>query len=281
MQTTTPGATKRATVSTCPSVWSLMRPSPSQRTFSAPRASRSRRSSAPCASPGLRFGLRRHWRVVRSVPSPSGSTEPPSRTSSSRNVRRPEAAATRIETSASPGRSYFPPQPLKANEAAATSPEGDVTKTGAMSRIQMSPNGISWTRASRPASRSRASAARAGVGARTSSRSPRGAPSGPGSAMARANATNASCTGASASFQSSSWLGQASQHAACGAHSAGWENPASRGVRLTLIVGTSRRGGPGGSRNPRETTAARAASGCGLPPPRRRRRPRRGCRRTA
>ena len=32
MQTTTPGATKRATVSTCPSVWSLMRPSPSQRT---------------------------------------------------------------------------------------------------------------------------------------------------------------------------------------------------------------------------------------------------------
>ena len=46
MQTTTPGATKRATVSTCPSVWSLIRPSPSQRTFSAPRPSPRRRSRA-------------------------------------------------------------------------------------------------------------------------------------------------------------------------------------------------------------------------------------------
>ena len=36
-----------------------------------------------CAlNPGLRFGFKRHCRVVRQVPSPSTSTEPPSRTQS-------------------------------------------------------------------------------------------------------------------------------------------------------------------------------------------------------
>ena len=40
---TTPGATKRARLSTWPSVWSLSRPSPSQITLRAPSASRQRR----------------------------------------------------------------------------------------------------------------------------------------------------------------------------------------------------------------------------------------------
>ena len=61
-----PGATKRAIVSTCPSVWSFSRPSlEPEHPLDAEGVARGPPRSVRCDSPGLRFGLSRHCRVVR------------------------------------------------------------------------------------------------------------------------------------------------------------------------------------------------------------------------
>ena len=273
MQTTTPGATKRATVSTCPSVWSLIRPSPSQRTFSAPRPSPRRRSRAPCARPGLRFGFRRHWRVVRSVPSPSGSTEPPSRTSSSRNVakarRRGDAhrdlgvarqvvlAAPAVEGErggrdvARVGRHED-----RRDVAHPDVAERDLVDAGAEA-------GEPRARLVRPRRRRRQDlellapgrAVRPGVGD--------GAREGDEGVLHRAERLLPELLVARP--------GEPARRVR--RPLAGLREP--RGE----IPDSSRRSGGPGTR--RSFTAIRGGSGCGRPPPRRRRRPRRGCRRTA
>ncbi|MCZ7686769.1 MAG: hypothetical protein M5U28_51680 [Sandaracinaceae bacterium] len=173
--------------------------------------------------------------VVSSVPSPSGSTAPPSSTMPSANISPPASSPTRPATRSSPSSTYLPPQPLKAKHTGATSPSSLRTKMGAMSRIQMSPKGTRWKTAPSPFSCARASTSRMPLGTSTSSVSPRGLSFSSRSAMASHMATNSACAAGRCSAHSSSWLGHASHTASCGSHSAGWRYPAARGVLGRLM----------------------------------------------
>ena len=116
-----PRATKRARLSTWPSVWSLSSPSPSQSTRSMPRSARSRASISPRDSQGLRFGLSRHCSVVTARPVPSTSIAPPSRIQScAADVAGSPPRRAGAPIVSSPGSSYFPPQPLKPKLTART-----------------------------------------------------------------------------------------------------------------------------------------------------------------
>jgi hypothetical protein len=82
-----PGATKRATVSTWPSVWSLSRPSPSQMTARR-RGTRAAAPRSPCVHRGaVAVGVEQALARGQHVPSPSTSTAPPSSTNPARNAR--------------------------------------------------------------------------------------------------------------------------------------------------------------------------------------------------
>ena len=140
MHATTPGATKRAIVSMWPSVWSFWSPRSSHTTWSTPRDQRSRDSSAAASSPGFRAPPSRHCRVVRTVPAPSTSTAPPSRTKSNAAPRVCVHSRMRVDTSVSPGMTYLPPQPSKRKRAAVSSRvSARRSQIGPVSRSQMSP----------------------------------------------------------------------------------------------------------------------------------------------
>ena len=112
-----PAPTKRAMLSTWPSVWSFFRPSSIQMTFSRAEGFARARPRPAAWSSRCGSGSSSDWRVVSTVPSPSWSTAPPSSTKSKRCTGVPATRAMSSPTVASSCRSYLPPQLLVGSAA--------------------------------------------------------------------------------------------------------------------------------------------------------------------
>lgn len=134
---TTPGAVKRTRLSTCASVMSSPRTPASQITFSTARVSMSSSSIWSRLFPRLRLSLTIELSVMRRVPSPSVSNEPPSATRGASTRGIPYFARRVSPTRASFSWVCLLPQPLKLRSTPTTAPSSS-TKRGTVSRAQRS-----------------------------------------------------------------------------------------------------------------------------------------------
>ena len=142
--TTTPGAMKRAMLSTWPSVWSLARPSPSQISFSRPRAVAQAFVRCPIwLRSGLRFLFSRHWRVVSAGALPihvDANRLPAPKSLVMRDAHRLDNAMKGATSVVAVQHILAAPAVEKKTRRRQTVASRTFTKIGAVSRNQMSPN---------------------------------------------------------------------------------------------------------------------------------------------
>ena len=149
--------------------------------------------------------------MVSTVPEPSPSIAPPSRTQSALAKGRPALRASRSPMSWSPSRSYLPPQPLKPKPCARRSLPLPRT-IGPVSRSQMSPNGSTITSAKGASVRALSAAPSWAATSQTFSPLPP-------AWTASANAATSRSAGLRSPSHSSGSLGKPIHTASCGAHS--------------------------------------------------------------